>query len=287
MVIAQRLDHLHLVVRSADEWVPLFRDLLGLQIIRGTYAEALDPAYATPRGNGAALAEFQIGDGFIAVMQPAPADQQMSGFLEKRGEGFYALSFDVGNLNRAAAALQQRDIPFLDTRRPAESGAESSSGFLWISPRLTGGTAIQLSWPWPTDPGANTNLIGLRSAIVAVRDVDAAVATYSRLLDLKETSRIRDDRCGYEGAVLAIGASPDTLVLASSSDDSKPLGQLLAQRGPGIFQFTIATKNLDTEITRLRVHGVSVERSAGAAPPVAWLDLAVFRGVRIELREES
>src|SRR5689334_8014736 len=106
-MIARRLDHVHLVVKNCDEWVPLFRDLLGLKIIRGTYPEALDPAYSRPSSVGAGLAEFQFGDGFVAVMQPAPDDSQMTGFVERRGEGFYALSFDVGNLNRAAEALQQ------------------------------------------------------------------------------------------------------------------------------------------------------------------------------------
>ncbi len=227
MTIARRLDHIHLVVRDCDQWLPLFRDLLGLQMIRGTYPEALDPSFAAPREPGAALAEFQIGDGFIAVMQPSHTDEPMNRFLARRGEGFYGLSFDVGDLDRAAAMLTQRGVTFIDTRQPTAAGAEAQVGFLWISPRVTGGTAVQLTRPWPTDPGANDNLIGLRSAVVAVQDVDEAVATYQRILDLKPHAEVRDERYGFAGMALAIGTSPDALVVARSTDDAKPLGQMV------------------------------------------------------------
>jgi methylmalonyl-CoA/ethylmalonyl-CoA epimerase len=281
-MIAKRLDHLHLGVNRLAEWAPLFGDLFGLEVIRGVDART----EAEPQGppGGMIVAEYQIGDGFIALLQPVDDQGQIARFLARRGEGFYALSFDVGDLNQAAEVLGQRGLPVLDGRNPDGTGAEDG-GFIWTSPKLTGGTAIQLTWPWPMDPGANPNMVGIPATVVAVADLDQAVSIYRQLLDLEEGERVKNDRFGYEGAVLAIGESKDTLILACPSDDEKPLARHVAHKGPSIFQFTIEVKDLAAEVERIRSKDVGVEADPGGQ--LAWIDPEPFHGIRIELRQDG
>src|SRR5690606_13542063 len=113
---------------------------------------------------------------------------------------FYALSFDVGDLNEAADILQERGVPFIDTRQ-TETFDPENPGFLWISPQFTRGVAVQLTWQWPMDQGTNPNLTGLSSAVVAVPDIDAVLPAYEQLLDMRERERVRNERFGYEAAV--------------------------------------------------------------------------------------
>lgn len=280
-MIAERLDHVHLGVRSLAEWAPLFRDLFGLEVIRGVVDPNDIPA---DPGRDMVVSEYQIGDGFVALLQPHGERSQIQHFLDRRGEGFYALSFDVGNLDDAAEELKRRGVPFIDTRR-ADVDDQGSRGFLWISPSFTKGVAVQLTWPWSMEQGANANLVGLSSAVVAVADIDAVLPAYRELLDLEERERVRNDRFGYEAAVLSIGNSSDVLVIAQSTDPEKPLGQHLAAKGASIFQFTITAKDLKAEVARLRAAGASVEVDDEAAPALAWLDTSLSHGARIELAQ--
>lgn len=283
-MLAKRLDHVHLGVTSLRAWEPLMRDVLGLSIIRG--GGEPEPGAPPPAdGRDMYVTEWQVGDGFIALLQGAGPDTQIGRFVDKRGEGFYAVSIDVGNLDDAAEALRERGVPHIDTRTPTPS-ADGSRGFVWVSPGFTKGVALQMTWPWSTEQGTNPNLTGLSTVVIAVPDIDAVLPQYRALLDLEESERVRDDRFGYEAAVLRIGDTKDRLLLAVATGPDSPFGQHVAAKGAGIFQFTLTARDLPAEIARLKAKGVRVTDDGQSPPRLAWIDPADAHGVRIELAQE-
>src|SRR5262245_9364036 len=95
LALIKRLDHMILCGRDRTEWVLLVERVLGLQV--GGSREGDEWGFSN--------AEFNIGDGFLGLVEPTGEDSPLHRFLVRYPEGFYAVSVDVGNLDEAAAFL--------------------------------------------------------------------------------------------------------------------------------------------------------------------------------------
>ena len=79
--LPRRIDHPIVCVRHRSDWIPVIERVLGL----------------SPRVQregdewGFSNAEFDIGDGFLGVVEPDGETSQLQRFLDRYGEGFYAL----------------------------------------------------------------------------------------------------------------------------------------------------------------------------------------------------
>lgn len=276
MALVRRLDHVILCGRDRTEWVPRIERVLGLRPRRSREGDAW----------GFSNAEFDIGDGFLGLVEPAGGDSQLHRFLARFPEGFYAMSVAVGDLAEAAGLLSSRGVPFRTTMR------DGQVSLLWVPPSATEGVLYQLTPGSPIEAGTNPEYVGLSSLVVAVEDLDVGVAAYQRCFGLDGAIPVSDDRLGYRGVALPIpGASlGDTIVVAvpsNSAGSGGPLAAQLAARGPGIFQFTIAVGDLRAELARLDVAGVATTvEGTPEAPVAAWIDPEALRGVRVELRLE-
>ena len=280
MALIRSLDHVILCGRDRAEWVPRIERVLGLRPRRSREADAW----------GFSNAEFDIGDGFLGLVEPAGEDSQLHRFLARFPEGFYAMSVAVGDLAEAAELLSSRGVPFRTAMR------DGRVSLLWVPPSATEGVLYQLTQGSPIEAGTNPEYLGLSSLVVAVADLDAGVAAYQRCFGLDEATPVSDDRLGYRGMALSIpGASlGDTIVVAvpsgsagsaGSGGSGRALAAQLAARGPGIFQFTIAVRDLRAELARLDAAGVATTRDGSPEAPVAaWIDPEALQGVRVELR---
>jgi 4-hydroxyphenylpyruvate dioxygenase-like putative hemolysin len=267
--LPRRIDHPIVCVRHRSEWVPRLDRVLALSPRRQREGDEW----------GFSNAELDIGDGFLGVVEPVGATSQLHRFLESHGEGFYALSIDVGDLGQAAQFLRDRDVPFREAHR------DGAVALLWIPPRATGGVLFQVTSGIDPHPGTNPLYRGVSEATIAVEDLDTAVATYQRALGFASPTEVTDGRLGYRGAALVMPASGDRLVLAESTDDAKPLGHHVVTHGPGIFGFTIDVTDLAAELARLSAAGVTahVEESDGH-PTRAEIDPGALAGLRVSLR---
>jgi hypothetical protein len=266
MALVRRLDHIILCGRDRREWVPLIDQVLDLRPRRSREGDEW----------GFSNAEFDIGDGFLGLVEPAGPDSQLRRFLDRFPEGFYAMSVDVGDFDQAAVFLTERGVQF----RTALRGGEV--GLLWVPPSVTGGVLYQLTPNGEVAQGTNPHYLGISSMVVAVDDVDDALAAYSRCFGLDDARPVADERLAYQGAELSIPGAPlgDTIVLAAPAGTRGPVAEQLRERGPGICQFSILVGDLARELERLEKVGVGVE----STPGVAWVDPGALRGVRVELR---
>jgi catechol 2,3-dioxygenase-like lactoylglutathione lyase family enzyme len=277
LALVRRLDHVILCGRDRTEWVPRIERVLGLRPRRSREADAW----------GFSNAEFDIGAGFLGLVEPAGADSQLHRFLARFPEGFYAMSVAVGDLGEAAEFLSSRGVP---SRTATRDGQVS---LLWVPPSATEGVLYQLTQGSPVQAGTNPEYVGLSSLVVAVEDLDAGVAAYQRCFGLDEATPVSDDRLGYQGVALSVPGAGlgDTIVVAIPSGSGGAggsggaLAAQLAARGPGIFQFTIAVRDLRAELARLAAAGVATTLDGSPEAPVAaWIDPEALRGVRVELR---
>jgi methylmalonyl-CoA/ethylmalonyl-CoA epimerase len=270
LALIKRLDHMILCGRDRQEWVPLIERVLGLEVGRSREGDEW----------GFSNAEFNIGDGFLGLVEPTGQDSPLDRFLARHPEGFYGVSVDVGNLIDAAEFLEGQEVRYRKAMR------DDQVALLWVPPSATGGVLYQLTAPVPVAQGANPEYTGFSRVVVAVENLDSAQASYRRCFGLEQTGEVVNPRLGFTGVELDIPGAPggDSIVLAAATDSGGPLASHLSSAGPGIFQFTIDVRDLDAELRRLADTEVPIVTDTGGNSTVAWIDPAALRGVRVELR---
>ncbi|HEY3941360.1 MAG TPA: VOC family protein [Acidimicrobiales bacterium] len=266
MSIIHRLDHVIVAVADRSQWLPVIERVLGL-----TPGRMLEGS-----GAGAAAfsnAEFAIGDGFLGVVEPAGPASQLHRFLERSGDGFYAISIDVGDVGAATAAL---DAAAVDHR--GQPGA-----LVWAGPRRTHGVLYQVIGGMLLGAGANPNYLGLARFTVVVEDLAEATATYRAAFGLPDGPAVVDEPRSTRGRRLPIpGAGLDQHVLLVQPTGAGPVARHLLERGEGIWSFGIAVSDLAAEMERLEALDVAVDVDPGV-PGRATIDPGALRGLRVEL----
>src|SRR3712207_5866545 len=83
-----RIHHVAVVVRSLDEALRLYRDLLGLPL-----ETIMDIASDRVR-----IAFLGVGESKVELVEPTDDTTGVARFLESKGEGFHHVCFEVDNL---------------------------------------------------------------------------------------------------------------------------------------------------------------------------------------------
>ena len=91
---------------------------------------------------------------------------------------------------------------------------------------------------------------------VAVRDLDAAVDTYTRLFgaELEHRDTVADQ--GVEAAALRVGEN--RVELLSALGPETPVGKFLAKRGPGMHHVAFEVDDVGRELDRLAAGGTEL-----------------------------
>jgi hypothetical protein len=269
MALIKRLDHIIVAVRDRQRWIPTIQRVLALE--PGRMLEG-----AGEGASGFGNAEFAIGDGFLGVVEPAGEASQLHRFLDRSGDGFYAMSIDVGDVPAATASFEATGARFQSA---------NALSLTWLGPRGTHGVLYQVIGGMLLGPGTNPRYRGVSTMTIVVDDLDRAVSDYATTFGFGPPTPVTNERFGYRGAVLSIEGSTldDTVVLARPLADDTPTGRHLADRGEGIFSFGITVDDLPGELARLASIDVPVEVDELPDATRAHIDPAALKGLRVEL----
>lgn len=125
----KQISHLGIAVKNLEEAREFYRSVFRL--------ESSDPIVG---GDGTIkVSMVKVGNVLIELLQPIGSEGIMAKFLEKRGEGFHHICYEVDDINAEIASLKVADIEVLGEPRP---GAEGMSVFL--HPRGTHGVLVEL-----------------------------------------------------------------------------------------------------------------------------------------------
>ncbi|PTX52211.1 methylmalonyl-CoA epimerase [Melghirimyces profundicolus] len=133
-VSPERIDHVGIAVRSLDEAVPLYRDILGLKYLGEESVES----------EQVRIAFFRLGETRIELLEPLSADSPIAGFLEKRGEGIHHIALKVDGIEEKLEGLTETGIRLIHER--PKRGAEGSR-VAFIHPKSTRGVLYELCEP--------------------------------------------------------------------------------------------------------------------------------------------
>ena len=124
------IDHIGIAVKSLDESIPQYENLLGIKCYAIEYVE--DQCVKT--------AFFLLGQIKIELLESTDPAGPVGSFIEKRGEGIHHIAFAVDNTDEALNDAKANGIRLID--RVSRKGAEGMNiGFL--NPRSTNGILIE------------------------------------------------------------------------------------------------------------------------------------------------
>ena len=131
--LVKRIDHVAIVVRSIEQALGFYRDLLGME----------PSAIKTLPGEGVRIAFLPSGGpggSEIELVEPTDPSTGVAQFLEKRGEGLHHICLETPDIDAALAYLTARGARVIDTtpRQAAEGRA------IFLHPRSANGVLLEL-----------------------------------------------------------------------------------------------------------------------------------------------
>jgi methylmalonyl-CoA/ethylmalonyl-CoA epimerase len=130
--LIEGLHHIGIAVKSLEEAIDLYRDILGLGF-EGTYVSQEQKVKA---------AFFSIGtDTRIELLEPTTSESSIARFLEKRGEGVHHIAFQVQNIEDTLNQLKKKGVELIDNE-PRKGAHETKIAF--IHPKSTRNVLIEL-----------------------------------------------------------------------------------------------------------------------------------------------
>jgi methylmalonyl-CoA/ethylmalonyl-CoA epimerase len=125
-----RLAHIGIAVRSLDEILPFYRDILDLP------EEPLDDA------DGASIVGLSAGEPLVELLEAESPESPIGRFVAKRGPGIHHICFSVDDLDAALERCRAAGIRLID--EAPRIGAEKKR-IAFLHPSSTAGVLIELS----------------------------------------------------------------------------------------------------------------------------------------------
>ena len=127
-----KIDHIGIAVRSIDEKLPLYRDILGLPFL----GDEIVPSQRVR------VAFFQIGESMIELLEPTSDDSPIAKYLERHGEGIHHLAAGCDDIVAARERAAQHGLRLL-----SDEPLDGAHGKLisFVHPRDTGGVLLEFT----------------------------------------------------------------------------------------------------------------------------------------------
>lgn len=259
-LMLNRVHHVGVAVRHADDALVLFQDTLGLPVTKDAVLEQ----------QGVRGVLLAAGETEVELLEPLSADTPVGRFLSSRGEGLHHLCFGTDDVEAELATARERGLPLIDERpRPGLAGM-----IAFLHPRATCSVLVEFAQP-PELPSEITpvpeNELTVRAfdhIVVAVQHRDRGVETFSRNFDLSEDTRADLPQRGMQIASLPIGAS--FVEIVSPMSDGSPIASFLSRRGEGLYLLSLSVADLDQAAAGLQRRSIRFDLPAEQNPPARW-----------------
>lgn len=125
-----RIAHIGIAVRTLDEILPFYRDVLGLSSV------------PLENSDGARIAGLAAGESLVELLEPESDDSPIGKFVARRGPGIHHICFAVDDIDAALDRCRQRGIRLIDEQ--PRLGAEGKR-IAFLHPSATAGVLVELS----------------------------------------------------------------------------------------------------------------------------------------------
>lgn len=251
-----------IAVNDFAKTVTTFRDKLGMPVI--------DMSEGSVSSLGAKLAMcVPNGGSNIELMCPAdpdaPLSQSLQRFLDRRGEGPFALMLEAPNPNAEADDLLSRGLNVL----PLMAGAGGRD----VHPNSTHGVLIRV-YPVNSFAGENPEpdnksaLSGIMRVIIAVSDIESAVKVYGTMFAMDISAVSIDADRGVRSAICS-PPSGGVIELVSVEDKSrsfaKSIDEFLESNREGMYALVLQSDDPESLAGDLSRQGLKIAAAADSS----------------------
>lgn len=100
----KRIHHIDYVVRDLDRAIAQYRKLFGVPLRDRERLES----------RGVDVARFRLGETWVVLVQPIREDSPVQRFLDKHGEGFYHIAYEVDDLSGMVSNLKAQGVKLIN-----------------------------------------------------------------------------------------------------------------------------------------------------------------------------
>lgn len=213
----------------------------------------------------------------------APLSHSLQKFLVRRGEGLFALMLEAPDPDTEANALAGRGLNVL----PLMAGAGGRD----VHPNSTHGVLIRI-YPVNSFRGhdeghrqetVSPGLSGITRVVVAVHDLDHAIAVYGNKFALDVAVPTVDAKRGVRSAICT-PPSGGVIEFVSVSHRNRPFADALAtfleSSREGVYALVLQSRDLQGSARNLAARGVAVHQVADL-PDLLEIDRALTFGARL------
>jgi methylmalonyl-CoA/ethylmalonyl-CoA epimerase len=226
-----RVHHVAIAVRDLDGGLRVWRDALGLPLLRS--AELAD--------QGVRAALLACGACEVELVVPTSAGTGVARFLDARGEGLHHVCLESDDIERDVRRLVATGVDMIDGR--PRRGLAGTIAF--VHPRACGGLLVELATPPAPEPLPETPL--------------TVAAVHARVESVAATARRWEDLFGLRPALAGTDGSFVQLAIAGVAVQLAPLGAGFAR--PTLTVLRLRATDPDAVARGLEAHGVAARRS--------------------------
>lgn len=250
------LPRVAIAVRDFDAAVTMFQDVFGMPVVDFSSWTVPDLGAHV----GMCVPEGGSNIELMASSDPAaPLSRSLDGFIDRRGEGLFALMLEAPDPNGEAAELAERGLDVL----PLMPGATGRD----LHPRSTSGVLIRV---YPdgsvADQGPQEKrgpgFTGIQTTTIAVNDLDAAAASYGKGIGLAVEPMEQDTERGV-AVVRCRAPKGGSIDLVAVHDSSRPFAadveKFLTDVGPGLYSLTLGAQDPAQASAHLLENGIDLD----------------------------
>ncbi len=104
MTLVNRVHHTGVVVRSIDDALVMYRDTLGMRVVKEAVME----------DQGVKAVLLDLGNSFLELLEPIDPEFGIARVLEKRGEGLHHVCLEVGDIHATLTDLKSKSVELID-----------------------------------------------------------------------------------------------------------------------------------------------------------------------------
>jgi methylmalonyl-CoA/ethylmalonyl-CoA epimerase len=130
-VMMKKIDHIGIAVRSLEEVLPFYTNVLQLELL-GVEEVASQKVK---------VAFLKLGESKLELLEPLSIESSVAQFIEKRGEGIHHVALGVNSIEERIQEMKEKGIRMIDeTPRLGAAGAQIA----FMHPKSTYGVLYEL-----------------------------------------------------------------------------------------------------------------------------------------------
>jgi methylmalonyl-CoA/ethylmalonyl-CoA epimerase len=129
--MVKKIDHIGIAVKNLDDTVKVYEEMLGLEC--SEYELIIEQKVR--------MGMLLVGDVNIELLESTDPEGPIAKFIERKGEGFHHIAYEVKDIEEELAALTEKGFRLIDeTYRKGAHGTKIA----FLHPRSMGGVLVEL-----------------------------------------------------------------------------------------------------------------------------------------------